>query len=322
MFKKPNIIQRNSTWILLSLILIITVLWALYVFLDFNVNQSMYLKKAGLNWFQTVFYNNYLFISAAILALLTLNPVIGKSELFEIYNSVQQYIKITTATAGIPTSFSMPSLVIKRKTLAWVSWQFIKWLFAFTIIISTMEIPFIGPFMNVVYMMISGIGNWSYVPRIFLLAIQPASSTELISLMPTIEVQYRFLFIIMLSIFGVISFRLILKSIKEFINAKYSTGMRNIFIILSLTALSFIFDAPYWRMDITTPHYYYIALTLLLSFTVISIILHRGLTPLQFTKIRKQNIFVTGTIFVLIGIIVINAGIIALYNFNWNNNWA
>ncbi|MBN1682426.1 hypothetical protein JW865_02610 [Candidatus Bathyarchaeota archaeon] len=255
------------------------------------------------------------------MALLTINPIIGKSDLFEVYNSIQQYIKITAATSGIPTNFSMPTIVLKQKKLLWLFWQVIKWFLAFSLMVSSMRIPFIGPFMNIFYMIISGIGDWSLVPRIFLLAIQPVTSGELINLMPTMEVQYRLIFILILTVFGVISLRLILKSIKEFINAKYSTGMRNIFIIFSLITLAFIFDSPYWRMDITTPHYYYIALTLLFSFILISILLDRGVTPLQFTKLRRQNIIVTGSIIILIGIIAINAGIIALYNFNWNNNW-
>lgn len=322
MLKKPGFIRRHLVWVFLSIILALTVFWSLYVVLDFNINQTMYLEKANLNWFQTVFYNNYIFIISAFLALLALNPFVGKSDLYEVYNSVQQYVKISSATLGIPTDVSIPNLKIKWGRLTWALWQIIKWVIAFVVIATSMEIPFVGPFMNVFYMMIKGFGSWPQVPRIFLLALQPASGNELVSLMPTIEVQYRFLFIIILTVFGVISLRLVLRAFKDVIDAKPTAVMKNVFIILTLITFAFIFDAPYWRMDITTPHYYYIALTLLISFLALSIIFHRGGSLLQLTNLRRQNIFVTGIIIGLIGIIAINGAIIAVYSFNWNNNWA
>ena len=322
MLEKPGFIRRHSVWVFLSVILAVTVLLSLYVFLEFNINQTMYLEKANLNWFQTVFYSNYVFYISAFLALLVINPFVGKSDLYEAYDSIQQYAKMMSATSGIEIDVSIPNLKIKWGRSTWALWQMVKWVTAFVVIATSMEIPFVGPFMNVFYMMVKGFGSWSQVPRIFLLALQPASGAELISLMPTIEVQYRFLFIMILTVFGVISVRLALRAFKAFIDARPAAAMRNVFIILTLITFAFIFDAPYWRMDITTPHYYYIALTLLISFLALSIIYHRGGSPLQLTDIGRKNIFATGIIVGLIGVIAINGALIAVYSFNWDNNWA
>ena len=204
----------------LSVIVAVTVFLSLYVFLEFNINQTMYLEKANLNWFQTVFYSNSVFYIAAFLALLVINPSVGKSDLYEAYDCIQQYVKIRSATSGIETDVPIPNLKIKWGRSTWALWQMVKWVIAFVVIAMSMEIPFVGPFMNVFYMMVKGFGSWSQVPRIFLLALRPATGDEWISLMPTIEVQYRFLFIMILTVFGVISVRLALRAFKDFIDAR------------------------------------------------------------------------------------------------------
>ena len=69
MLERPGFIRRHSVWVFLSVILAVTVLLSLYVFLEFNINQTMYLEKANLNWFQTVFYSSSVFYISAFLAL-------------------------------------------------------------------------------------------------------------------------------------------------------------------------------------------------------------------------------------------------------------
>jgi len=303
----------------LTIILAGAALWSLNVWLGFTVYQTMYLNKADLNWFQITFYNNSIFIFAALLALLTVNPLLGRSDLYQAYDGFQQLMKVRTAEQY--PQITMPTITIKRTKLTWILWQAIKWIIAFSTLVTSQEIPFVGPFMTVFYMMLKGFGSWSQVPRLFLLALQPASGDELVALMPSMEVQYRFLFIMLLTVVGVIVARLLLKAFRDFFYDRPTTWIRNIFVALTLGTFAFIFDAPYWRMDITTPYFYFISLTLFFCFLALSIIFHRGGFSMRLTLLRKQNIFVIGIIVGLIAILAINGGIIAVYRFNWNNNW-
>ena len=125
MLEKPGFIRRHSVWVFLSVILAVTVLLSLYVFLEFNINQTMYLEKANLNWFQTVFYSNYVFYISAFLALLVINPFVGKSDLYEAYDSIQQYAKMMSATSGIEIDVSIPNLKIKWGRSTWALWQMV-----------------------------------------------------------------------------------------------------------------------------------------------------------------------------------------------------
>jgi hypothetical protein len=321
MLNKPTFLQRYWIWIALIILLAIVTLWSAYTLLSFNIYQNMYLNKANLNWFQITFYNNYTFIFAALLALLTVNPNIGRSDIFELYNSFLQLSNRIPATPNFP-KVTIPTITIKRIKLTWFIWQVIKWTIAFSIIVNSQEIPFVGPFMTVFYMMLKGYGSWSQVIRIWLLALQPASSNELIALMPSMEVQYRVLFIMILAVSGAIVVRLLLKALRDYFYNRTTTSIRNIFIALTLGTFAFIFDAPYWRMDITTPSFYFIALTIFFCFLALSIIFHRGGFSIQLSLLRRRNIFVTGIIVGLIAILAINGGIIAVYRLNWNNNWA
>ncbi|MFB0543388.1 MAG: hypothetical protein ACETVR_01275, partial [Candidatus Bathyarchaeia archaeon] len=170
-------------------------------------------------------------------------------------------------------------------------------------------------------MMIKGFGRWSYIPRIFTLAIRSASEEELVELMPTMEIQYRLLYILLLTVVGIIVVRLLLKALRDFSYGKPTTWIRNIFISLTLGVFAFIFDSPYWRMDITTPYFYYICLTLFFCFLALSVIFHYGGFSLRVTLVQRRNIVVTAIIVGLIAILAVNSGIIAVFRFNWNNNW-
>ena len=323
MLERPSFLQRNWIWIVVAIISAAVILWSMYMWLDFIIIQTMYTAKASLNWFQISFYYNYTFIFAALLALLTVNPLWGRSDLYEAFNGFQQLAKLRSpmTPAPPPLPFQFPTIKLKRTRSTWLMWQLFKWAVAFSVIVTAQEIPYIGPFVTVFYMMLKGFGSWSQVPRVFMMALQPASSAELIALMPTLEVQYRFLFIVLLSVTGVIVVRLVLKALRDFFYGKETTWIRNIFVSLTLGVFAFLFDAPYWRMDATTPYFYYIGLTLFFCFMALSIIFQRGSITLRLSMLGRRNIVVTGLIVGLIGILAVNGGIIAYYRVNWNNNW-
>ncbi|MCD6263874.1 hypothetical protein J7L60_05660 [Candidatus Bathyarchaeota archaeon] len=331
MFERPRFLERYWVWIVVSIIIAIAVLSSLYVWLEFTVLQSMYLKKAGLNWFAITFYHGYVFIFAALIALLTVNPLPGRSDLYEAYNAFRQLMKVRVTVPPVtpyrrppymrPPQITVPKITIKRTRLTWLLWQVVKWAAAFSVISMSQEIPLIGPFVTVFYMMIKGFGRWSYVPRIFTLAVRQPSAEELVTLMPTMEVQYRFLYILLLTVVGTIVARLLLKALRDFFYGKPTTWIRNIFIALTLGVFAFIFDSPYWRMDITTPYFYLICLTLLFCFTALSIIFHYGGFSMRVALATRRNLVVTMIVVGLIVILGVNSSIIAVFRFNWNNNW-
>ncbi|MCJ7506811.1 hypothetical protein MUP05_10165, partial [Candidatus Bathyarchaeota archaeon] len=72
---------RRITIIFLLVVFLLVAFYGLYVWLDWRILQTMYQKKAGINWFDTVFYHNYTFIVAALLSLIVLNHRPGRSDL-------------------------------------------------------------------------------------------------------------------------------------------------------------------------------------------------------------------------------------------------
>jgi len=316
-YEGSTFIRRYWVWLLLAPIILIIAFQGLYTWLDWSIMQTLYERKAGLDWFSITFYRNYTFILSAILALLTINPLYGRSDLYEIWETVRWLSRIEQGS----TSTEIPVFSPKTRKIFWAVWQILKWLFAFTIISSINGIPFLGRVTPIFIMALDGIGEWSLVPRIFVLPIVPASSSELIALMPTMEVQYRLIYLVSTAVLAVIAARMCLKLVKHFIRETQSVWVRDLFLILTCVMAALILGAPYWTMDITTPFDYTICLVLLASFlfgTLFSHFVGFG-GGLPFAK-RKRTVILSFTL-ALIAVLIINAAIVAGFRLNWNNNW-
>ena len=317
MYEKPGILRRYWVWIVLFIIIIATFFYGVYVWLNWTILEEMYREKAGIDWFGTVFYHNYTFILAAIFALLTLNPIPGRSDLYDVWKAIRL---VSTVTSDTYEEASL-SLSQKTKRVLWILWQLLKWTAAFSIFTSLNGIPFLGRVTPVFCMELAGIGNWALVPRILILPIVPASGSELKYLMPTLEVQYRIIYLVSAAFLAVIGVRIAIKMVRHFIMEERNVWVRDLFIILGCIDIGIILGAPYWRMDITTPFEYLICLVLLAIFSLASIYFHsirfEGSMPL--TK-RRRMIFMSVTI-ALISVLLLNVGIITFYRMNWNNNW-
>jgi hypothetical protein len=72
---------RAATWALVVVIAAIVVLSIAWVILQWSIAESVYSAKASLNWFSITFYHDYLFVAAALFALLLVNPRVGRSDL-------------------------------------------------------------------------------------------------------------------------------------------------------------------------------------------------------------------------------------------------
>ena len=70
--------------VILAIILIAVILVVVNVYVNWIVLEAMYELKFGLDWFRTVFYNNYSFLVAASMPLLFINPYPGKRALLNL----------------------------------------------------------------------------------------------------------------------------------------------------------------------------------------------------------------------------------------------
>jgi hypothetical protein len=301
-------------WIIVALVFVGVIVYGLSVYLDWIVLESMYASKAGLDWFAINFYHNNTFIVAAVLAFLFVNPVPRRSHLFEALSS------LGGAFARVRGEEQVVSLGPGK--VVWLFWQIVKWAIAFWIIATANGIPGFGNMTVIITMLQSGLGNWGQVVRIFQLPLVPASGTELVALMPTMEVQYRLIYDIVGAVIFVGVLRLILMLVRDFARMKTNAWMRDLFLILALVVLAVIADAPYWVMNIVTPYDYLIAVIIFVSFLVIAASFQFGVIRRTIGMTRRKRWMVYIMALFLLAILVVNLGFVVGYSLNWNNNWS
>ena len=310
--------KRIFQIIILIIVIVVAVLSALWVSLQWSIAIQVYSQKAGLNWFEITFYHNYTFIAAALFALLIINPMPKHSDLWRLFYSFQNaFYPETEREQATPIPNPPPPLTRQR----WLIWQILKWTVAFGIFIAIRGyLPFIGNVMNPIIMAATGIGSWADVGRIFTLPFAPATGTELVSLMPTMETQYRILQTVIFVIFAVLIIRIILRTLINFTNKTLATVIRQILLVIILLVLATIIDAPYWLMNITTPYLYGVTWTLLIIFAFAWVYLKVfGLKILE--KRASRSLLFRAAGVVLIGVLIVQVGALAFFSLNWNNNY-
>jgi len=289
------------------------IVYGLSVYLDWVVLQSMYASKAGLDWFAINFYHNNTFIVAGLLAFLFINPIPRRSHLFEAFSALGGTM---ARMRGQEEAISLgPGRV------SWLLWQIIKWAIAFWMIASANGIPGLGNLTMVITMLQSGLGDWSQVSKIFLLPLAPVSGTELVALMPTMEVQYRLIYDILAAVVFVAVLRLILMLVRDFARLKTNAWARDLFLVLALVVFLTIADAPYWAMNVATPNNYLIAVVVFASFLVIAASFQFGVVRRTIGMARRKRWIVYLMALFLFTILIVNLGFVVGYSLNWNNNW-
>jgi len=300
-------------WIVVALVFIGVIVYGLSVYLDWIVLQSMYASKAGLDWFAINFYHNNTFIVAAVLALLFINPIPRRSHLFEALSS------LSGAFARVRGEEQVVSLGPGR--IVWLLWQIVKWAVAFWLIATANGMPGFGNLTIVITMLQSGLGEWSQVFRIFQLPLVPVSGSELVALMPTMEVQYRLIYNVVGSVVLVAVLRLILMLVRDFARLQTNAWMRDLFLILALVVFVVILGAPYWVMNIATPNNYLIAVVVFASFIIIAASFQFGVIRRTIGMARRKRWMIYLLAFFLFAILAVNLGFVVGYSLNWNNNW-
>ena len=320
--KERKIISNERFFqIIIAVIITITiVLSVLWIDLQWSIFKNVYSQKADLDWFAITFYHNYIFIAAALFALLLINPLAGHSDLWRFINSFQKIFYSSTERLepyNIPTERPTATLSKQR----WLLWQLLKWAVAFiTFIVLRGDIPFIGNVMNPIMMAATGTGNWGSISRIFILPLTPASGTELVALMPTIEAEYRILQAAVLTILAILIIRVMLRLFVNFSTNTVAVWVRHILLILMILVFAIIIGAPYWLMNITTPYVYGATWTLLfiLAFAWVYLKVF-GLKIIE--KRASRGLFFKVASVLLGAILIIQLGAVAFFSLNWNNNY-
>ena len=300
-------------WFLVAVVFVGVIVYGLSVYLDWIVFEAMYASKAGLDWFSINFYHNNTFIVAAVLALLFVNPIPRRSHLFEALSAVGGEF------ARVRGEEKVVSLGLGK--IVWLIWQVIKWAFGFWIIAAANGMPGFGNLTIIVTMLQSGLGDWGQVFRVSQLPLVPASGAELVTLMPTMEIQYRLVHDIVGAVVFVAVLRLILMFVRDVVR-KSNAWMRDLFLILALVVLGVIVDAPYWVMNIATPNDYLIAVIASISFFVMAASFHFGVIRRTIGMTRRRRWAVYLIALLLLGTLIVNLGFVVGYSLNWNNNWS
>jgi hypothetical protein len=316
--------RRILPWIVLAILLTIVGLYAASIWLNWTILETMYNQKADLDWFGINFYGGLTFVVAAILALFFINPFPRRSDLFESFNALigLQYRQAPYGGygSGAPQRRVRP-MYIRPSKLLWGFWQFLKWTILFALFSLYNGFPGFGNLTIVVDMALKGYGSWSLVPRVATLPLNPGSAQEIISLVPTMEIQYQILVYIALVLMVVIALRFFLKFIRDVVIRAGDKWLRDIFVALSAVVFSVFIGIPYWGMDITIPYEWGAVTTVLVSFVVLSVFfqIRSSKETIPLAQRRRTGLIIATLIIILL--LLLNIGAFAYYRFNFNNNY-
>ena len=319
-------------YIILAIILVFVGLAVSVVWLNWSILEYMYRTKGcllppcsqGLNWFGINFYGGLTFIVAGLLALLFVNPFPRRSDLFEAFNALMglQYRQTSYGGYGgqIPQRRIRP-MYIRPSGLLWGFWQLLKWSVLFGIFSLNNGFPGFGNLSMEIDMALKGYGSWNLVPRIAELPFNPASSSEIISLVPTMEIQYQILVYVLEVILVVVALRFFLKFVRDVVIRAGDKWLRNIFATLSAVALAVFLGVPYWAMNVTIPYEWGAIVTLLVSFVglVLFFQLRSNKETVPLAQRRRMGMIIAAAI--IVGLLAINLGAVTYYNLNFNNNY-
>jgi hypothetical protein len=314
------------TYLVAAVIILVIGFYGATVWLNWTILQNMYATKAGLNWFSVNFYGGLTFIVAGLLALLFVNPIPRRSDLFEAFNSMigLQYRESPYTSryggTGIPTRRIRP-VYIRPSLSLWIFWQALKWSILFAIFSASNGFPLFTNLTIVVDLALKGFGSWSAVPRIFGLPLFPASGQELIKLIPSMEIQYQIVAYFVTVFLFVLAVRFFLKFIRDAIIRAGDRWLRNIFVSLSAVMMSVLINVPYWAMDIRIPYEFGAVATVFFSFVALALYFHIRSSQDTIPLVKRKRVGIMVLTFLLIGLLIFNIGAVIYYTVNLNNNW-
>jgi uncharacterized membrane protein (UPF0182 family) len=300
----------RAIWGLIVIFAIIVGVFAAWTYLEWSIAEHVFSAKAGLDWFGITFYHGYTFVVGAILALLVINPQVGKSDLSGLVSLMAR------RPSPYGEEYAQPLTEIKPGAWVWGFWQFAKWAIVFGYFVLNQSFPLSGPIMNSVAMLTQGVGSWGQVPQLLALPFFPASGNQMIGLMPTMEVEYKLFYYVLAASLTVFALRMVLRLLKNLTTRASNVWTRNVLAVAAAIALSVILGAPYWYMDAATPYLYGVSIVVFLS--VLSGYLYFG--KRRVAALPSRGLYRVLAV-VVIFLLVVQTGALAFLYFNWNNNY-
>jgi len=311
-------------YLILAVFLVAIGLFIGTIWLNWTIFESMYRSKAGLDWFGINFYGGLTFLVAGVLALFFVNPFPRRSDLFEAFNALMGLQYRQTAYGGyggqMPQRRIRP-MYIRPSSLLWSFWQILKWSVLFGLFTLNNGFPGFGNLTMEIDMALKGYGSWSLVPRIADLPLNPASSSGIISLVPTMEIQYQIVVYFLQVLLTVVALRFFLKFIRDVVIRAGDKWLRNILATSSAVALSVFLGVPYWAMNVTIPYEWGAILTMVVSLIALSIYFHLRSSKEAIPLAQRRRIGVIIASVVILGLLAVNLGAYTYYNLNFNNNY-
>jgi hypothetical protein len=306
----------------LAIVVILIAFIGADIWLNWTINESMYQTKAGLDWFGINFYGGLTFVVAGLLALLFVNPIPRRSDIFEAFNALMglQYRNPYMGQYGQQTRRIRPMYIRPSKAL-WAFWQAVKWVILFAIFSASNGFPGLGNLAFVVDMASRGFGSWSLVPRIFGLPLYPGSGQEIINLIPTMELQYFIIVYIGTVVAIVLALRFFLKFVRDIVIRAGDKWIRNIFVALTSIMFAVFLEVPYWAMDVRIPYEWGAVTTVMVAFFALAIFYHVKSTRETIPLAQRRRVGVIAAAIIIGVILLFNIGAYAYYSVNWNNNW-
>ncbi len=305
---RPRLYKR-LTILILALIAVVAVLAVAWVILQWSIAESVYSAKADLNWFGITFYHDYTFVAAGLFALLLVYPKAGGSDLWRLGTVLSRYMKPYEAQQG------GMRVNEKMNIWLWALWQTLKWAIAFYAFVASGGFPLLGSTMNPIMMMTMGMGSWAEVPRVLALPLAPASGAGLISLMPSMSIQYAVISYALSAVLLVFAVRTFLRLLANLATKRSDVWIKNLLTLIAAILLETILGAPYWLMNIATPYVYGMAWAAFLLTIVGIAFFSRKNAPVPRLKLLKAFAVVLAALF------IVQAAAGAFYFFNWNNNY-
>ena len=205
--------------------------------------------------------------------------------------------------------------------MLWGFWQFLKWIVLFALFVTNNGFPGFGNLTMIVDMASKSFGSWSLVPRIAYLPLDPASSSGIISLVPTMEIQFEIIVYVLQVLLVVVGLRFFLKFIRDIVIRAGDKWLRNIFVTLSAIALSVFLTVPYWAMNVAIPYEWGAVTTVLATFVGLAIFFQFRSSKETVPIMQRRRMGVIIVSIIIIGLLAINLGAVAYYNLNFNNNY-
>ncbi|MDA4115761.1 MAG: hypothetical protein OK442_04315 [Thaumarchaeota archaeon] len=308
--RTPVSFGPRAIWVLIGIFAVIVALFAAWIYLQWSIAEHVYSTKSDLNWFGITFYHGYTFLVGGILALLVVNPRVGKSDLGGLVTLM------TRRTSQYGDELQRPLAELRPGATVWGLWQFVKWAFVFGFFVINDSFPTLGPIMNSVAMLAQGLGSWAQIPRLLALPVFPASGTQMIGLMPTMEVQYNLIYYAVSAFLTIFAIRMILRLLKNLTTRASNVWLRNILAVAAAISVAITMSAPFWYMNAATPYLYGLSILVFVSILAGYSYFGKG----RAAVLPSRGLY-KGVAAVLIFLLIIQVGALAFLYFNWNNNY-